>query len=110
MIGVPIKTVLAEIDSTGTVEKGRRIAIRYVGADGYIRPMIVSKRVKDQQSRGGEKQAKKAPHMKDSFLIPIIDHTDGDKPKDLFAGGIIGYNPQGDIETFYPLTDGQPDK
>lgn len=105
MIGIPLKTVLAEIDATGTEDVGRRIAIRYVCSKGHIRPMIISKRkAKTQQERGGNSSRPKSnPHYKNNYLIPIIDHTHHDQAKDLFALGIIGFNPEPDIDLFYPI-------
>lgn len=105
MLGIDLKTVLAEIDATAWVESGRQIAIRYVSKDGNIRPMIISKRrpMRSVDSQLEAKRPKAKPHFKNNYLIPVIDHTDHDKAKDLFAGGIIGFNPEPDIEKFFPI-------
>ncbi len=102
---IDLKTLSAEIDSTGTVEKGRKLGIKYVNAKGEIREMVVSKRVKSvrKADKTAKPKSKSSPHMKNNALIPIIDHTDGEKAKDLFLFGIIGFNPDGNTDNFFPI-------
>jgi len=102
---IDLKTLSAEIDSTGTVEKGRKLGIKYVNAKGEIREMVVSKRVKRAQKpiKAAKTRSKASPNMKNNALIPIIDHTDGEKAKDLFLFAIIGFNPDGKTDNFFPI-------
>ena len=101
---VDLKTVAAQINSTGTIETESRVAIKYCTMKGKIRFMQISKRkpeITKGDSKGGKLKA--SPNMKKNALIPIIDHTDNDKPKDIFLFGILAFNPSGSFSHFYPV-------
>lgn len=106
MKGVSIKTVAAAIDATGSTEKGTMVGIRYVNSTGDIREMQVSKRGYSKPVKNQKIRKSSQPNRKISALIPIVDHTDGDQFKDLFLFGIIGFDPDGDLATFYPVIRG----
>jgi hypothetical protein len=108
MKGVLLKTVAAAIDATGTVESGTMVGIRYVNARGEIKEMQISKRVASRKKTKAKAKGKSSgePNRKVSALIPIVDHTDGDQFKDLFLFGIIAFDPDGDLSTFYPVIRG----
>jgi len=105
MKSVELKEVAAIIDATGTVDRGRRVAIKYVNAQGDIRKMIISKRAGRRASRPalGELRNRKKPHYRDKALIPILDHSSEGQPKNIFLFGIIGFNPDPDLSKFYPI-------
>ena len=102
---VDLKEVTAIIDATGSVDKGRKVAIRYVNGKGEIREMIVSKRSSERRRMPStqEKPARAKPHYRDNALIPILDHSAEGQPKNIFLFGIIGFNPDPDTSHFYPI-------
>lgn len=101
-----LQTISAEIDATGGLDQGRRVAVKYITAKGEIRFMQISKRQKVKIGNSPKQKERKGPNMKRRALIPVIDHTDNDQAKDLFLFGIIGFNPAGAFSMFYPVKRG----
>lgn len=100
---ISIKTVAALIDATSTIEK-KIVGIRYITAEGHPREMKISKRASVKKKPGSHSKKRNSPNMKDNGLIQIIDHTQGEEiPKTLFLYGIIGFNPDGDLDNLFDV-------
>lgn len=107
MKSVNIRTVAAQIDATGFIDQGKRVGIRYVTMEGEIREMIISKRVGKKRkgtSQKNDAEGRKKPNAKREGLLQIVDHTrELDEAKTIFLYGIIGFNPDGDLNHLYPV-------
>jgi len=106
MKSISIKTVAALIDATAHVEH-KLVAIEYVTADGYLRQMLISKRIPSRKKTSSTSKPAKTrakANVKMNGLIEVLDHTQGESiPKTLSLYCIIGFNPDGNLNHLFPV-------